>query len=238
VKGFRIIAQTRAPDGALLALHEHDGEFYLKLNGRQLMSTIATTSEIMLAELACKGLAAMPKARVLIGGLGLGFSLKRALDFAAQDAEVHVAELLPEVVDWNRDLLRGVNGLLLNDKRVKVLIEDVFETIRRAEKRSYDAILLDVDNGPTSFVQPKNARIYDKHGFGLIRRALKQTGRVSFWSATDEPDFVRHLSRAGFTVRTVQAKANKHAKRAAHRIYVGDFTPRHFSPAASRPQRD
>ena len=184
------------------------------------MSTTATTSELLLAQLPCARLASQPRARVLIGGLGLGFSLRRVLELVGQGATVQVAELLPEVVAWNREFLRAVNGALLEDPRVKVLVGDVFDIIRRAGPAAYDAILLDVDNGPTSFVQPKNARLYDRHGFGLIRRTLRPGGKVAFWSACAEPAFVRNLARAGFTTEAVPAKPHDRARRAAHVIYV------------------
>ena len=220
LKPFRNLAQTHTPDGARFSLHEHDGEFFLKLNGRQLMSTTSTSSELLLAQLPCDGLREKADASVLIGGLGLGYSLQRVLELVGPNATVYVAELLPEVVAWNREFLGSVNGELLNDPRVKVLVRDVFEVIRQAPKPSYDAILLDVDNGPTSFVQAKNSRIYKRSGFDLIARALRPGGRVAFWSACPEPGFMDSLSRAGFWTEAVPAKAHERAKRFAHMIYL------------------
>ena len=208
------------PDGSQFTLHEHDGEFFLKLNGRPLMSTTSTASELLLAQVACEGLARQREPRVLIGGLGLGYSLQRVLEIVGPGAVVEVAELLPEVVAWNREFLAAVNGRLLADPRVQVFVEDVYQVIRRAGSDFYDAILLDVDNGPTSFVQPTNARLYDRHGFGLLRRALRANGKVAFWSACPEPAFEQKLTRAGFKVEAVPAKANDRAKRFAHLIYV------------------
>src|SRR5207249_505301 len=144
---------------------------------------------LLLAELACKPLARNSNALILIGGLGLGFSLRRVLEMVGKNATVHVAELLPEVVAWNREFLGHVNGALLEDRRVEVFVADVFEVIRRSGAAQYDAILLDVDNGPTSFVQAQNSRLYDRHGFGLIARALKPGGRATFWSASEERVF-------------------------------------------------
>ncbi len=221
LKPFRILAETQTPDGSRLCLIEHDGEFFLKLNGRQLMSTTATTSEIVLADLPCRRFGVRPEVRVLIGGLGLGFSLKRVLDLVGRDAEVHVAELLPEVVAWNREFLRGVNGKCLDDRRVKVFTDDVFAMIRRASS-VYDAILLDVDNGPTSFVQTGNARIYSRRGLEAIGRALKPGGKVAFWSACEERGFVEQLGRAGFRATSVPAKSHTTAKRFAHVIYMAE----------------
>jgi len=235
MKPFRTLAEVIAPDGARLTLHEHDGDHFLKLNGRQLMSTTSTTSEILLAKLACENLIRHPHPRVLIGGLGLGFSLKGVLSLLGKKAEIHVAELLPEVVEWNRQFLMKVNGTLLNDRRVKVFTEDVFQIIRRAQNTRYDAILLDVDNGPTSFVQARNAQIYSRRGFNRIANALQPGGRVAFWSATDEEAFGVSLARAGFRVHVVEAKSHDRAKRFEHRIYVGETKPRERDPAAPLP---
>ena len=222
MKPFRNLAEVRTPDGSRLSLHEHDGEYFMKLNSRQLMSSTSTTSEILLADMACLHLARRPDRRVLIGGLGLGFSLKRVLEVIGKGGVVHVAELLPEVVAWNRELLAGLNGKFLDDKRVEVLIEDVFAVIRRGAQNPYDAILLDVDNGPTSFVQKKNERLYGWGGLKLIMNALKPGGRVAFWSAEPEPEFPGELKRAGYLTEEYPAKAHMRAKRFAHMIYVGE----------------
>ena len=184
------------------------------------MSTTSTTSELLLAQLPCDGLRGRADACVLIGGLGLGFSLRRVLELVGKHAAVQVAELLPEVIAWNREFLHAVNGALLDDHRVKVLTGDVCEIIRRAAPASYDAILLDVDNGPTSFVQAGNSRLYNRRGLDTIARALKPGGKVAFWSACPEPDFVESLARSGFKTEAVPAKAHDRAKRFAHMIYV------------------
>jgi spermidine synthase len=222
LKPFRNLGRTRTPDGSQFSLHEHDGEYFLKLNGRQLMSTTSTTSELLLAQLPCQGLETREHVRVLIGGLGLGYSLRRVLELVGPKAAVEVAELLPEVVAWNREFLGAVNGALLDDPRVKVIVGDVFEVIRRAGSAHYDAILLDVDNGPTSFVQAKNSRLYNRRGFGLISRALKPGGKVAFWSACEEPVFLQNLYYAGFKAEAYPAKAHERAKREAHVIYMAE----------------
>ncbi len=222
---FRNLAKTQTPDGAVFSLHEHDGDFFLKLNGRQLMSTTSTTSELLLAELPCQGLRGRTDTCVLIGGLGLGFSLQRVLELVGKHATVQVAELLPEVVAWNREFLGAFNGPLLHDPRVAILVDDVFKIIRKAPPSTYDAILLDVDNGPTSFVQKKNSRIYDPTGLRTIARALKPNGQVAFWSAGPEPGFIQKLERAGFKAEAVPCKAHERAKREAHVIYLAKYAP-------------
>lgn len=225
MKPFKTLAQVRSPDGSMITLHEHDGEHYIKHNGRQLMSTIATVSELLLADLGCRHLRNLPKPRILIGGLGLGFTLKRVLEIVGKNAVVHVSELLPEMVEWNREFLGGVNGQLLQDPRVEVLIEDVFKVISQVKADKYDAILLDTDHTPSSWVQAKNVRLYERGGFVAVSRALNPNGLVAYWSATEEPVFVQKLCNAGFKVQTYEAKAHTTAKRAVHRIYVGEVRP-------------
>lgn len=219
---FRTLGEVKTPDGSRLTLHEHDGEYFLKLNGRQLMSTTSTSSELLLAEKACRHVCEVSAPRVLIGGLGLGFSLKRTLEMIGQNGVVHVAELLPEVVAWNRELLGPKHAGWVNDPRVKVFVADVFAIIRQSGKSPYDAILLDVDNGPTSFVQSKNSRLYNRRGLEMIRAALQPAGRVAFWSAEREPAFLDSLARSGFLTEEYPAKAHERAKREAHMIYVGE----------------
>ncbi len=187
------------------------------------MSTTATSSELILAELACEPARRVKQPSVLIGGLGFGYSLKRVVELMGPKASIHVAELLPEVVAWNRDYLRTVNGLLLDDTRVKTYVDDVFNVISAAPDASYDAILLDVDNGPIAMVQDGNSRLYDKSGFDRIKRVLRPGGRVAFWSASKDQPFEKRLAKAGFIVEVVGAKAYPQAKRCSHTIFIADL---------------
>lgn len=235
MKPFQTLAKVRSPDGSFISLHEHDGEHYIKHNGRQLMSTIATVSELVLADLGCRQIRNLKAPRVLIGGLGLGFTLKRVLEIAGPDAVVHVSEILPEVVSWNRDFLEKVNGALLRDPRVTVLPEDVFKVMRESKGEPYDAILLDVDHTPSSWVQVQNFRLYERAGFTAVTQALKPGGLVAYWSAGDEPEFAHRLRRAGFGVQTYEAKAHPTAKRAVHRIYLGAPLPKEAASPENTP---
>jgi spermidine synthase len=222
LKPFTLLATARTPDGAELTLHAHDTHFYLRVNRQPLMGTNAAQSEQVLARLACARSHAPAKARVLIGGLGFGFTLRQVLEIVGAEACVQVAELLPEVVAWNREFLSSVNGLLLDDTRVEVFVEDVFQVISRAPAGHYDAILLDVDNGPVAMVQDGNARLYQTQGFAVITQALKPGGRVVFWSASTDHAFAKRLAKAGFKVETVAAKAYPQAKRSTHTLFVAD----------------
>jgi spermidine synthase len=125
-------------------------------------------------------------------------------------------------VAWNREYLSSVNGLLLDDSRVEIFIEDVFKVLSRAPAGHYDAILLDVDNGPIAMVQDGNARLYQAQGFAAITQALKPGGRVTFWSASTDHAFAKRLAKASFKVETVAAKAYPQAKRGTHTIFVAD----------------
>ncbi|MGV3532943.1 MAG: spermine synthase [Chthoniobacteraceae bacterium] len=209
------------PDQKQLTLQEQDGEYYLKINGRQLMSSFGKSSELLLADLPCKSLARESAPRILIGGLGLGFTLQRALDLLGPGAIVHVAELIPEVPEWNREYLGGINGRSVEDRRVTVFVEDVHDAIARGHKEPYDAILLDVDNGPVPFSADKNNRLYSGRGLRRISDALKPGGRVAFWSACEDRVFADRIYRAGFEVHAFEAKPHERAKQSPHRIYIG-----------------
>ncbi len=222
MKPFLTLAQARTPEGAELTLHSHDSEFYIRVNRQPLMGTNASESEKVLAELACSRLRTEKTPRVLIGGLGLGFSLRRVLECVGPEAHVQVAELLPEVVAWNREFLTTVNGLLLDDPRVEISVTDVFQILAQAPAGHYDAILLDVDNGPIAMVKEGNGRLYQAQGLATISRALKPGGRVTFWSASQDSAFARRLAKAGFKVEIVGCKAYPQAKKKTHTIFVGD----------------
>jgi spermidine synthase len=214
------LASCHTPDGAPMVLQEHDGQHYLKIGGVPLMSTTASYSEQQMAELACATLPAKP--RILIGGLGFGFTLRRVLELSPPDAIVDVAELLPEIVAWNREFLQAVNGGLLDDPRVRIHVRDVGELIDRCGQDRYHAILLDVDNSPDPLVQQGNARLYNRGGLARTKSALHPKGRVVFWSANRDKHFAESLGRVFKQVECVGAKAYPQAKKIAHTLFVAD----------------
>ena len=222
MKPNRKLAETTTPDGARLALYEHDGAYCIRLNGQDLMHSSVTASEIRLGELAADTLSNQPDSLTLLGGLGLGFTLKSLLAKSGPGAKVQVAELIPQIVDWNRNLLAHLNGRLLDDPRVEVLSLDVRKVIEDAEPARYDALVLDIDNGPTAMVQKQNARLYSRAGLEQVALVLKPNGRALFWSARPDPAFAKRLARAGFAVEVVPAPLYAAAKRNAVSIYVAD----------------
>lgn len=203
-----IIERGRAttPDGRTLTLHQHDADFLIRVDGVELMSTRQHHSEERLAELACGGLDTVVGARVLIGGLGMGFTLRAALRALRADARVTVAELLPAVIAWNSDPDVGLGADAIADPRVEVVAADVADVLGRG---GWHAIVLDVDNGPDGLTTAANDRLYAPAGLAAARAALVPGGRLAVWSAADDPAFERRLRRAGFAVTTEQARLHR-----------------------------
>lgn len=216
------LAETKTPDGGRLTLHEHDGAYCVRLNGQALMDSTVATSELQIGELATDKFPRFGKSRVLIGGLGLGFTLRSALAGVGPHGVVELAELVPAIVEWNRKYLQALNGKLVDDKRVELHVADVTAVMTRAGKARYDAIILDTDNGPSPMVQRQNARLYDEAGLQRIFAALKPTGRAVIWSASHDRAFAARLTKAGFKVEVVAAKVHATAKRPAYTLYVAD----------------
>lgn len=165
----------------------------------ELMNSRRRGSEQALATLTCARLADRPRARILIGGLGMGFTLRSALDALGPQAEVVVAELIPAVVDWARGPLAHIHGGSLDDPRVSVRVEDVTRTIQSG-RAQFDAVLLDVDNGPEGLTQRSNDRLYDEWGLGRARFALRPGGILAVWSGSPDRKFKARLGRCGFAV--------------------------------------
>jgi spermidine synthase len=192
---------AREPSGGELALWNRGDEFTIRIDGEDLMGSLAYHSEEVLAQRGCEGLERVRGARVLVGGLGMGFTLKAALDALADDAEVDVAELVPAVVAWNRGPIAHLAGHPLDDSRVRVLEADVSQILGDA-RAWYDAILLDVDNGPDSLTTPSNGSLYSPEGIARSARALRRGGALAVWSVNDDLGFAERLERGGFRTRT------------------------------------
>ncbi|MBL8862590.1 MAG: spermine synthase [Planctomycetes bacterium] len=224
-----VLAEAMLPNRQKLSLRRHDGHYHIRVGGELLMSTTATASEAQMAELAHAAFGAGAGQRVLIGGFGFGFTLRRMLELVGPDVHVQVAELLPQIVEWNRVHLASVNGQLLDDPRVEVLLGDVFAVLGSAAPASYDAVLLDVDNGPEALVDARNERLYADVGLAALSRALKPGGRAVFWSAGTDDRFLRRLKRAGFQAEALWAKAYPQAQVKTHTLFVADW-PRRERP--------
>lgn len=208
---------ARSPEGTLLELYEHDGQHMIIAGGQPLMTSRKHHSEEELARVALVQLPPRPK--VLIGGLGMGFTLRTTLDLLPPDGCALQVELLSEIVDWNRGPLGAHAGHPLRDERVEVVIEDVVEVVRRHEGE-LAAILLDVDNGSTPVVEARNARLYSRRGLSSLRRALLPGGRLGIWAADMEPAFIDRLNANGFEAHEHITYARPGNKGGRHSIFL------------------
>ena len=207
-------AQT-SRNGEQLRLYQRDTEFSIKADSQELMNSQVHGSEDALAKLACEKITNYPDVRVLVGGLGLGYTLRAALNELKRDAEVVVAEIVPEVLEWNQKFLGHLAEHPLEDGRVKVQLEDVAEAIK-AGRNDYNAIMLDVDNGPQAMFQEGNDWIYTNNGLQTSFDALRPKGVLSIWSTDPDPAFTKRLIRTGFKAEEVKVRARSGRKGGGH----------------------
>jgi spermidine synthase len=226
MKKWTTVDTAPMPDGTTMSLIEHDGDWFVRVDGGELMSTRRHASEEKLAELACARLANKRGARVLIGGLGFGFTLKAALAALPSDASVTMAEIQPAVVAWNRNPLYPLAAEALKDPRVQVLEKDVVQVIRELPD-TFDAILLDVDNGPAALSTSGNRDLYSFEGLRRAHAALRPGGCAAFWSAAPDAAFEKLLARADFQVEVHRCRALPRSG-SWHTLFIGRTNPVRF----------
>ena len=219
MKPLELIGQTLTPNGIDMKLTRRANEYIILANGKSLMSSRMHGSEEALATLACRRLRTMEQPCVLVGGLGMGFTLRATLDFLPRDAVVIVAELVPAVVEWNLGPLGPLAGQPLKDRRVRVHVGDVAVAISSGPGR-FDAVLLDVDNGPAAFTSSDNARLYDNKGLAAARAALKIGGVLAVWSAREDRKFEQRLRYCGFRVEVERVRARLKKGGPRHTIFL------------------
>lgn len=207
-----------------LRLFKRAEEFSIQLSGSRgdLMNSRVHGSEDALGQMACLPFAEQASARILIGGLGMGFTLASSLATLAQSARVEVAELVPGVIRWNHEVLGHCAGHPLEDTRVEVINADVADVIAQASDQ-YHAILLDVDNGPEGLTHASNDALYSAQGLEKARCALRKDGLLAVWSASPSPRFARLLRQAGFSVDEKRIRAHQ-GKGARHVIWLATRT--------------
>ncbi|MCY1671658.1 spermidine synthase [Novosphingobium sp. SL115] len=208
--GDELVDTAHVPNGARLRLIRNCDDFAILLDDNELMSTDIYSSEVALATMTCKRLGEREAPQLLIGGYGLGFTMRAALDVLGHDASVTVAEIVPEIIDWARGPMKSLTAGGLDDARVQLVQDDVAMLIDCAVG-AYDAILLDVDNGPEGLTRRVNDWLYSKSGLEAAMTALRPHGILAVWSATPDAEFVTLLSQAGFEVAVVAVKANDKA---------------------------
>lgn len=232
MKPFRLLECVVTPDNRELTLYQRGGDFHIHVDGLDLMSSRSHGSEEEMARMALEALDRRPAPRLLIGGLGMGYTLRATLDALTERggraADVVVAEAFPSVVAWNRGPLEHLADRPLADPRVRVVVGDVGERIAEAADGAdrpggtapFDVILLDVDNGPEAFTLEENRRLYSERGLDRLRRALTPGGVLTVWSAHDHPPFLQRLRKAGFQARTRHLRARTCGKGERHVIFL------------------
>lgn len=213
-----LVGVAEVPDGPPLRLFRRGGDFMIVLERNELMSTRMHGSEVALGTMACDRLAGRPALHLLVGGYGMGFTLRAVLGRLGADARVTVVELVPGIIDWARGPMAAITDGCLDDPRVTVTMGDVAASISAATAM-FDAILLDVDNGPDGLTRSANDGIYSNKGLADARKALRPGGVLAVWSASPDSAFARQLDRAGFVVETVRVRARENGKGATHVIW-------------------
>lgn len=212
-------AQIPGGDGAALRLMRRGTEYSIMLGNNELMNSRLSGSEEALATRACERIRECPEPGILIGGLGMGFTLRAVLAAIGPKARIAVAELVPEVVAWARGPMADLHGDSLADPRVSIHEADVGQLIK-ARRASYDAILLDVDNGPEGLTRDANDSLYDLSGLGAAREALRPGGVLAVWSSGPDRSFSARLRRAGFRCEEINVRANGRRGGARHVIWI------------------
>jgi spermidine synthase len=222
---LELLGQALTPDGTVVKLIRRSDEYIILANGKPLMSSRMHGSEEALATFACERARTLKHPSVLIGGLGMGFTLRATLDLLPPGATVVVAEMVPAVVEWNRGPLGPLAGHPLRDKRVRIEINDVAITLR-SRPGQFDAVLLDVDNGPTAFAGSNNDGLYDYPGIAAARAALKMDGVLAVWSAHEDRKFEQRLRHGRLAVQVERVRGRLEKGGPRHIIFLGHKSPK------------
>lgn len=215
-----LLGTAQVPGGTELKLYRHDRDFMIVMGHNELMSSRMSGSEVALATETIKRLKGRPAPSLLIGGYGMGFTLRAAQEVLGPKAELVVAELVPEIIEWARGPMAELAAGCLDDPRVRLIMGDVGSVIDGAQA-DYDAILLDVDNGPDGVVREGNNSLYSASGLRAARRALTPGGVLAVWSAAPDPAFTRRLEKNGFAVEEIRVAARTNGKGPKHTIWFG-----------------
>lgn len=221
MKVRELLATAQVPGGEELRLFRRDRDYMIVLDRNELMNSRMSGSEEALATLACSRLKNRTSPRLLIGGYGMGFTLRAALKVLPKSASVVVAELVPEIIAWARGPMAELTAGGLDDPRVTVEEEDVAVLIGAA-RSTYDAILLDVDNGPDGLTRAENDGLYSERGLAAAKAALVRGGFLAVWSAGDDPAFTRRLNASGFAANPTQVRARSNGKGPQHTIWLAE----------------
>ena len=224
MKPRELIGTAKVPGGVELRLFRHGDDHMIMVDTNELMSSRVGGSEEALAMMTCERLGNRSAPHLLIGGYGMGFTLRAALGVLGAGARVTVAELVPQIIEWARGPMAGLTAGCLDDPRVSLVAGDVAAEIAAAQKR-YDAILLDVDNGPSGLVRAANDGLYSLKGIAIAKAALRPGGILAIWSAAPDAAFARRIRDAGFKVDEVTVRARSNGKGPRHTIWFAELRP-------------
>lgn len=229
------VAAARTPDGGEMTLYQRDREFTIQINGQELMQSRQHESELALARLGCAHLTNHKSPCILIGGLGMGYTLRQALDMLSADARIIAGELMDIVVEWNRAFFGVLNDWPLKDGRVDLRTGDIVALIARF-KSEFDAILIDIDNGPSALTDSGNHRLYSSDGIETCRRALRNKGCLAVWSAEPSKTFEKRLMASGFHVSRFRVPAYPGSKSDTRFVWVASEDKKNLPPGGGEPR--
>jgi spermidine synthase len=230
------IASASTPDGGEMLLYQHDRDFSIIVNGEDLMHSRRHESELLLARLGCKHLVDTNDATVLIGGLGMGYTLRQTLDLLGPDARVVMSELMDAVIEWNREFLGELNDHPLKDKRVDLRVGDIIDLLAKA-KDSFDTIILDIDNGPDAMTYSGNSQLYGYQGITACKTALRNKGCLAIWSARPNKDFEQLVMSCGLHIHRYRVPAHKGKNASSHFIWIASERLKNLPPGGSESKK-
>lgn len=226
------LATAATPDGGIMELYQHDRDFSIIVNGDDLMHSRRHESELRLADLGCNHLTGNPEASILIGGLGMGYTLRQTLDILNSNSSVMVAELIPEIVQWNREYLGQLNDKPLDDPRVDLKVMDIVDLISDSQN-SFDTILLDIDNGPEAMTNSANSRLYGYQGIMACKSGLRDKGCLAVWSAKPNKQFEHQVMDCGMHIHRYRVPAHKGKNASSHFIWIASEKLANLPPGGS-----
>lgn len=230
------IAETRTPDGNELVLYQHDRDFFIHINGQERMHSREHEAELELARLGCGHLAGEKSKSIFIAGLGMGYTLRQALDMLTPRARVMVSERSDAVINWNREIFGALNRHPIDDARVDLKTDDAVEIISRSQS-DFDAILLHIDTGPGAMGDSGSHRIFRRKGIQACRRALREKGCLAVWSMEPSKSFEQLLTECGFHVRRFRVPTHKMGKSLARYVWFASESREILPPGGGEPRQ-
>ncbi len=230
------LATATTPDGGEMSLYQHDQDFSIIVNGHDLMHSRRHESELELARLGCAHLQKQSGVSILIGGLGMGYTLRQTLELLDSTSHIVMAELMPSIVEWNQQFLATLNNQPLEDPRVKLKVGDIIDLIAQS-KDTFDTILLDIDNGPEAMTASSNSQLYGYQGIMACKTALRDKGCFAVWSAKPNKQFEHVVMDCGLHIHRYRVPAHKGKNASSHFIWIASEDIKNLPPGGSESRK-